>query len=504
MKKQTNLMIPLAVVAIIAIVVAGAVAFHWISQQPTPNESTVKVNWDFLQNAVPSSSDKPSAVEVTVYQSSSSQSYGSYANQWLNFDYYTGMGLVKEVRSADVAGGASLLSLKNTAGYIDATSVTFKDLTNPGTELLEQNYDYDLVSDQKLLEKYVDKTISVKTDNETITGTLLSSSGGTLVLQTASGIVSLTNYKQISYPSLPEGLITTPTLTWLLANTTAGRHDFEVTYLTSGIDWSANYVATSNADDTQMELRGWVSVTNDAGTTFENAQLKLVAGDIHLVSGEAVPSPRMYDTMAVGAAESKSFAQEQLFEYHLYTLERPTTLKNGQVKQINFFNAPGVPVEKQFVFEPDQSSKVQVKLNFENRKDKGLGLPLPKGKVRVYKPDSSGQLQFLGEDQIDHTAENESLKLFIGNAFDVVAERTQTNYVQHGSCASETSYTVQLRNHKTEPVSVVIVENTYGDTTITHENMPHKKESAYKYSWTVPVSAGGTTDVTYSIEQRWC
>ncbi|MEW5955050.1 MAG: DUF4139 domain-containing protein [Candidatus Micrarchaeota archaeon] len=501
-KKQFNWMWP--AVAIIIVIVAGAVALNWIAQKPVQTESTLKVNWDFLQNAVPASSDKPSAVEVTVYQSSGSYSSYGYAKQWLQFDYQSGMGLVKEVRSAELSGGAALLSIKNTAAYIDATSVTFKDLSSPSTQLLEQNYDYDLVSDQKLLQKYVDKMISVNTDNETITGILLSSSGGTLVLQTPSGIVSLSNYEQINYPSLPEGLITTPTLTWLLANTTAGRHDFEVTYLTSGIDWSANYVATANADDSQLDLRGWVSVTNDAGTTFENAQLKLVAGDIHLVTGEAVPSPRMYDAMAVGAAEARSFAEEQLFEYHLYTLERPTTLKNGQVKQINFFNAPTVPVEKQFVFEPDQSTKVQVKLNFENRKEKGLGLPLPKGKVRVYKPDSSGQLQFVGEDQIDHTAENESVKLFLGNAFDVVAERTETDQRQRGSCAVENTYRVELRNHKAEPVRVVVVENTWGETTILRESMPHTKESAHKYSWTVPVPAGGTAEVTYSIEQRWC
>ena len=499
MKKHVDWVL---IVAAIMIAVAGVLMLQWIAQKPVQTESTLKVNWDFLQNPVPASSDKPSAVEVTVYQSSS-PSY-AYSRQWLQFDYGGGIGLVKEIRSAELSGGAALLSIKNTAAYLDAASVTFKDLTSPQTQLLEQDYDYDLVSDQKLLEKYVDKTISVKTENETITGVLLSSSAGTLVLQTPSGIVSVSNYKQVNYPSLPQGLITTPTLTWLLANTTPGTHAFEVTYLTSGIDWNANYVATANADDSQIELRAWVSVKNDAGTTFENAKLKLVAGDIHLAGGEATPFPRAYNAMAAEAAEAKSFAEEQLFEYHLYALDRPTTLKNGQVKQISFFNAPTVPVEKQFVFEPDQSSKVQVKLSFENKKEKGLGLPLPKGKVRVYKPDSMGQLQFLGEDQIDHTAENESVKLFIGNAFDVVAERTQTDQRQHGSCATENSYRVELRNHKTEPVSVIVVENTWGETTITRESMPHAKESAHKYTWRVPVPAGGTAELTYSIEQRWC
>jgi hypothetical protein len=465
------------------------------------------------------SSDAPEGVEVTVYQlPSSSWSPGPIPLMYFDSGFSSGLALVKEKRAMNLPAGNSVLSLKNTAAHIDATSVGFKDLTDAGAQVLEQRYLYDLVSNEKLLEKYLDKEITVTKGNESITGTLLSHGNG-LILKTAQGIVSLTGYDKIRFPDLPEGLITTPTMEWLLKTAQGGSHDIQFSYLTSGINWRADYVATVGADEKSLDLKSWVSVRNDAGASFKDAKLKLIAGDINLVQEATGYDYNVY-AMAKGmmaeaaaAPAEPQFTSQQLFEYHLYSLERPTTIADGEVKQITLFDAKNIPAEKKYVvdqqtyyyYQQSDSTKpkVQVKMVFYNKKDAGLGMALPKGKIRVYEPDEEGQLQFLGEDAIDHTAEGEKITVFVGNAFDVTAEKTQTDYKRISSRVSQYSYSVKISNAKKEAVQVQVFDYAYGDWQIISESLSHVKESAHKMSWLVSVPAGGSTTLTYTIQQTW-
>ena len=434
------------------------------------------LGWEW--KAAPAESDEAIETELTVYATD-----------------YGGLALVKEKRAAQLVDGVNALSVRGVTSGIDPTSIYFNDLTGEAS-ILEQNYDYDLVSESKLLEKYVDETVTVETDSASYTGTLLSA-GKPLLLQTESGVHSISDYNNVVFPDTRE-LITEPTVNWLL-DAAAGEHEFEIGYLSSGLNWHAEYVAVANEAEDALDLQAWVSVENNAGKTFEDAKLKLVAGDIHLVE-QQVPYPAYdYFEEARAGATAKQFVEEAFSEYHLYSLERPTTIKNNEVKQITLFESEGVPVQKQLVFEPSTSSDVQVKLEFEN----GVA-PMPAGKVRVYKPDSDGQLQFMGEDSVDHTPVNEKVRLYVGNAFDVVAERTQTNYDQKGDCAQETTYTVSIRNHKDSAVTVKFVESSLWGEWKIYSGTPFEKEDAFKAAWSIPVAAGGEATLTYSVETRWC
>lgn len=482
----------LAALLLIALVALGAV---FALNQKAP-DTRIVINTNFAQ-APAVSSEEPQSVEITAYTVTNPRYY--YGNN----PYANGLGLVKEMRKATLPEGPALLSLKSTAAGIFPTSIYFKDLSDAGTTVLEQNYDYDLVSQDKLLGKYIDREIVVKTgDNETIRGVLLSAANG-LVLQTLKGITTLSGYKQIEYPALPEGLLTTPTITWQLLSQKAGAHDIQLSYLTTGINWNADYVAVANKEDDALDLRGWVSVKNDAGTTFRDAKLKLVAGDINLVQEGGLSGGAMKVLSDVSRSyEQPQFTEEGLFEYHLYTLQRPTTLKNGEMKQVTLFNSYGVPAEKEFVFDGSRNAKVQVKLNFKNEKGKGLGIPMPKGKVRLYKPDSEGQLQFLGEDAIDHTPADEMVRLYIGNAFDVIGERKEMNH-QGSYCSYVGTYQIVLRNHKKEDIVATAVERPWGtwsilSSTLDGKPFDYKKESAHEVVWKVPVKANGNATLEYT------
>ncbi|MEK6843642.1 MAG: DUF4139 domain-containing protein [Candidatus Micrarchaeota archaeon] len=464
------------------------------------------VPFNLNEEAKTASSDKPTDVELTIYQVEPSYYYYAAAN---GFDINNGLALIKEMRLANLPGGLTKFQMKGTAQYLDSTSLHLKDLTDGTTQVLEQNYQYDLVSNQKLMENYIGKEIEVVTSDgkggkEIVKGTLLSFSDG-IVLKTATGISSLKDFEKVNYPSLPEGLITSPTVEWLLSNSKAGEHKLQASYLATGLNWHADYVAIANSDDSNLDITGWVSIKNNGGATFENAKLKLIAGDINLVRAASQPK---YDERALGGANdygatTPQFAEESLFEYHLYSLQRPATLKNNEDKQITLFDSKGTPVQKQLVYEGD-GTKVKVKLLFDNSKKNNLGMPMPKGKVRVYKADSTGALQFVGEDQIDHTPEDEKVRLFLGNAFDVVAEKKQTSQKELGICASQSTYSVELRNHKKESVEVVVLQNAYGEAEITNENFKSTKESSSQFSWKIPVSASGSATLTYTLEQRYC
>jgi len=420
--------------------------------------------------------------------------------------YNNNLALVKERRELELNSGINRIDYTDVAALIDPTSVMFEDTKNKDTAVLEQNYEYDLVSGSKLLEKFLDKEITVtEKEGGTYTGTLLSYSNGVVLRLSDGKVVNISEVSKFEFPNSAD-LLTKPTLVWQVYSPAAGKRDVLTSYLTGGMSWKADYIIKASADDKKADIQGWVSVDNDAGTTYKDARLKLVAGEVHRVVTPSTAGSADETVTATEKAYSgakNSFAEESLFEYHLYTLERPATLKNNQIKQLSLLSADSVPVEKELVFDVSKSSDVQVTLRFNNSKEKGLGMPLPAGTLRVYKTDSQGQLQFLGEDKIDHTPKDEEINVVVGNAFDVTGTRTQTNYNKLSSNTWRESYETEIKNHKSEAQKVKVVEHFYGDWEITASSDLYKKKDAFIAEWEINVPANGSKKVSYTVERSY-
>lgn len=443
--------------------------------------------------------------------------------------YNQDLALVKDLRSLDLNAGLTEVRFVDVASRIDPTSVHFRSLTDPeGTTVLEQNYEYDIVGSAKLLQKYVDQEIYLVTeDGQEYTGTLLSASDN-VILQSADGQVTVVNMEKIKefvFPALPEGLITKPTLVWQLESAQGGSHDVEVTYLTGGVNWLANYNVVLADDDKSVDLDGWVTLDNRSGANYEDAKLKLIAGDIHRAptDGYAVAKTDMMYEAAPAAAPQVE--QREFFEYHLYEVQRPVTVKDQQTKQIEFVTGSGIPAEKFFVYDGSQmtfwgyyqpvddpgygtssNTKVMVMLEFQNSEEDGLGVPLPKGTLRVYQQDVDGSILLIGEDAIDHTPKDESVRLYVGDAFDIVGERVQTNFqVEYDDDWMEESYEISLRNHKAEDVEVRVVEHMFrwSEWKILEASHEYEKLDAQTVEFRVPVEADGEVTVTYTVRYEW-
>ncbi len=419
--------------------------------------------------------------------------------------YNQNFALVKDIRTLMLKQGVNLVKFMDVAAKIDSTSVLFEDLDFADTIVLEQNYEYDLVSKSKLLEKYLDKEITVTSiegnDSSTYTGKILSYSDG-LILQTSNGIVSL-NADKIVFPSLPENLWVKPTLIWKVFASEEGNRLTQTSYLTDGIKWHAEYIAKINDSDSRMDFFGWVSINNQSGTSYSDASLKLVAGDVHRVYDYTYRE--MYDYVYEDAVpKSGGFVEEALFEYHMYSLDRKTDVMNNQVKQISLLASENIPVKKIFYFDGRlQGTKVQVKLNFKNSEENALGVPLPKGKVRVYKEDSAGKLQFVGEDRIDHTPKDEESNLYLGDSFDVVGERTQTESVNVSKGKYRSSYEIELRNHKDSDVEVIVHEYLGSSWEIIQNSDLYEKKSSSEIEFKIVVPANSSKTVSYSVEHQY-
>lgn len=447
--------------------------------------------------------------------------------------YNQNFGLVRDVRSITLSPGINNVRFEDVAAQIDPTSVSFQSLSAPNTVVVrEQNYQYDLIDTNTVLSKSVGKDIRFKQYLENgsvaeLSGTLLNSptsivynpNGGStrqhqgLVIRTAEGIV-LNPSGQIQLAELPPGLVPKPSLLWKLEATKGGEHKTEVAYQTNGINWKCDYVAVVNQDDTQSDLTSWVTIDNKSGASYKNAALKLLAGDVHRVQ-PARPRGVMYAKgAAIGGAAPPQFKEQSFAEYHLYTLQGKTDVKNNETKQLSLFNAAAIPVRKLFVFEPggaqpyynpgnSTGDKIQVKFEILNSEKNHLGMPMPKGKVRVYKQDNDGALQFVGEDEIDHTPRDEKVRLFIGNAFDLVGERKQTSSrsVQaDGRNVQRYSYEISLRNHKNTEVTITDVEHAYGDWIVLNSSMSYIKKDSHTFEFAAKVPANGETKITYEIE----
>ncbi|MCX5800999.1 MAG: DUF4139 domain-containing protein [Candidatus Eisenbacteria bacterium] len=418
--------------------------------------------------------------------------------------YNENIALVKELRKMSFPRGESQVEFRDVAARIDPTSVHFVSKTNPkSVSILEQNYEYDLVSAAKILQKYVDNRITVFTKDEKVfEGTLLSFDAQNLVLgpeekQGPVTVVSRENVRDVSFPALPGGLITKPTLVWKILSESAGANEVEVSYLTDGLNWHAEYVAVSDLKDENLGVAGWVSVENNSGATYENAKLKLVAGNIHRVVTQL---PRtLYKTDELGSQMAAPVTERAFFEYHLYSVEKPTTVKDNEIKQISLFPETKTAVKKVFTYDganyPDQ---VRITLEFVNSEAAGLGIPLPKGKVRVYKEDVDKALEFVGEDAIEHTPKGEKVRVYVGNAFDVVGERATESVRQITRTLREETTRIKLRNHKEEAVDIIVVEHIWGQWSMIANSLPFVKKDANTIEFTAKVLAGQEVVLTYT------
>jgi hypothetical protein len=435
--------------------------------------------------------------------------------------YNSNFGLVRERRAVDLAKGRVELAFADVSAHIEPETVHIKSVDDPNAlTVLEQNYRYDLLTPEKLLEKYVGKRVKVVRYNEKLgtdeirSAEVLAVEGGPVLRIDGEVVTGFPG--RFVFPDVPENLVAKPTLVWLLASS-APRQRVEVSYLTKHLGWRADYVLVLDAKDQLGDLTGWVTLENKSGTSYPNAELKLVAGDVQKLADMDAPADEFEDRD--GSPEPPpppQFSQEALFEYHLYSLSRPTDLLDKEKKQVTLLEAHGVALKKKLVFrgidhwyrvqvrELPKNQKVGVFVEIENSKERGLGMPLPKGIVRVYKADSSGAQQFVGEDAIDHTPRDEKLEVKLGEAFDVVADRKQMEWRALGTCSSESSWTIALRNHKDEAVKVSVIEPANGDWQILSSSHPAKKQDAQTLVFEVDVPSRGETKVSYKIRVRWC
>ncbi len=425
--------------------------------------------------------------------------------------YQNDLALVKEHRHLQLPTGIGNVTFANVASCIDPTSVHFTTLTAPNIQLLEQNYEYDLVNDRKLLQKYLGQKISVTNNKgEVISGYLLSADENLILsAQANSGqiqIIKAAQIQAISFPELPQGLILRPTLVWLINNPNKAKTEMiELSYLTTGLAWQANYVATINQNDDQVNLTGWVTLDNKSGTSYKEARLKLIAGDVNRVSQAEPETLRNVLYKAEAAPDVANFSEKTFFEYHLYTLNRPTTLNENQLKQVELLNATKIPAEKLFIYDSAKNTKkIRTMLEFTNSAKNNLGMPLPKGIIRVQKADSDQSLQFIGEDQIDHTPKDEKVRVYLGDAFDLTANRIQTNTKVINENTREESYQIILKNHKDTSVSVTALETfpTWGAVQIIKADQKYTKNEAHQFEFVVKIPANGQTVINYTIRTK--
>jgi hypothetical protein len=440
-----------------------------------------------------------------------------------------GYAIVRHDRSYDLNRGKSFLRVTDVAALIDPTTVIFSSLDRPETRVLEQSFQFDLVSQAKLLQRYLGQRITVEQargDNVDLVEGVLLGAGDGLTLQLDDGsIQAIRSYGNIRFSQLPGGLITKPTLEWMLDSPVRGKQQTRIAYETSGMTWWADYnIIYDESKNCSMDLSAWVSIINQSGAAYEDARLKLIAGDVNRAEPQQARRDVVYK-MAM-AEESTGFVEKEFFEYHLYTLPRRTSLPDNSTKQLQLMPAArGIQCEKELVFAPSLDMRwhgyqqldqeygrygkgdVKVYLRFENEKSQNLGVPLPAGRIRVMQLDTADDsLEFIGEDVIDHTPRNEEVLIKMGNAFDVVGERKQTNFrVDTRTRNLWETFEIRLRNHKDEDVKVAVLENLYRSANWQIENASHEyqKENSNRISFDVQVPSEGEVVLTYTAHYSW-
>ncbi|HEY8101461.1 MAG TPA: DUF4139 domain-containing protein [Burkholderiaceae bacterium] len=435
--------------------------------------------------------------------------------------YNDGQALVRDTRTLPLHAGHNKIAFRDVAASIRPETTSVRALSGTGFTLLEQNYEFDLLTPTALLNKYVGKEITVIHTNQATGGesvekaTVLSTNEG-VVLRYADRIETGVSGR-IAFGSVPTTLRDRPTLSLLLDSQRGGNQDVELMYLANQMSWKADYIANVNASGDRMQLNGWVTLTNQSGTAFENARLQLVAGTLNRVHEQRDIAMKSGIRLLAGAPASQPMQEEKLGDYHLYTLDRPTTILQNQTKQVALLSAAEIPVKREYVLQSNnmywwwyqgshpeiqKGLKPSVYLRFEN-KGGDLGIPLPAGTMRVYMKDANGGAQLVGEDAIAHTAKNEKIGLRLGEAFDITADRVQTDYKSLSSHASQSSYKIEIRNADSKPVVVTVREPLQGDWNITNETQSHLKESSGSAVWQVKVPADGKAVLEYTAVVKW-
>lgn len=442
--------------------------------------------------------------------------------------YNAGFALVKDTRSIDLKSGFNSIEVADVAAKIDPSSILFKPLDKSSQiGILEQNYQYDLINPNNILSKLVGERVWFSKGES---GILMNPpANGGLVIKKDDGTM-LMNVWPNMVDKLPNGLKASPTLNWLLASDKTGEQDAEINYITEGMGWVADYVALVNKNDTALDLTGWVTLNNNSGATYKNANLTLMAGDVRRIqnSGFALgDSLALKGDLRMLDKDKKQFEEKSFFEYHMYTMTRPTTISQNETKQISLLNAADAPVKKEMIYDArgdwfrswwypgrtdgdpgscyDTSNyhKVNVILELKNSKENHMGMPLPKGRIRVYKLDDTGSQQFVGEDQIDHTPKDEKVRLYIGDAFDVVGDYKRTDYKRINSRTVQESFEVVIRNHKDKAVDVKVVDHVWADWSVTGKSHDYIKKDAGTIEFPVNIPANKNVKITYTIKTTW-
>jgi hypothetical protein len=430
--------------------------------------------------------------------------------------YNNNLGLIKDTRKVALPVGKGELRFMDVASSIMPETVQAKSVSNPDSfAILEQNYEYDLINRGKLLDKYVGRQVKIIESNyykdrkTEVEATLLSNNQGPIF--TINHEIYLGHAGEIVLPKLPENLVAKPTLTWLYENAASKPLDLEVSYLTQNINWKADYVVVVNADDTLADVSGWVSLENKSGALFKDARLKLVAGEVHRAPEPTQGMPPAAGAVMAKRAKADAFVEKAFFEYHIYDLQRKTTIKDNQTKQVSLLEAHAAGIKKELLVygirtyhtakftERKPKQPVNVYLVFRNSKENKLGMPLPAGTMRVYKQDQDGSRQFIGEDRIQHTPKDEEVRLKVGEAFDVVAERTQTDFKQISTIQYETEWEIKIRNHKDQTVTVGVVEPLPGHWEVVGKSHSYRKLDAHTIQFDVPVPKTEEVVVKYRI-----
>ena len=438
--------------------------------------------------------------------------------------YNSNIALVRDVRQLTLPNGLFGLKFEDIAATVNPATVHFRSLTEPEKlRVIEQNYEYDLLEPAKLLHKYVGKEVTLlrtywengAPKHEDVKAILLADNNGP-VWKIGNDIVTGLPTDGYRFPEVPPNLYERPTLLLSLENSGPRKQQIEASYLAQNLSWNADYILTVGRDDKAADLDGWVTLTNGSGTAFHNARLQLVAGDLNRLPTNGRAPAAMAALVGGVAKAAPQFQQESFSEYHLYTLGRRTSLEDKETKQISLLQGTGVPTEKIFVVNGQnryyrsaqnpgspQKDPVLVYYKFKNEQKAGLGAPMPAGNVRVYQKDSKGGVLFIGEDRVDHTPKDEMVTVHIGNAFDIVAERKQTDYKRIDTHTWEIEYEITLRNHKDSPVVVEVNEPIGGDWEMLSSTYKATKTAAFAAQFQVPVEKDGTSVLTYRIRAKW-
>jgi hypothetical protein len=438
--------------------------------------------------------------------------------------YNSNIALVRDVRQLGLPSGAFRLKFMDIAATVNPATVHFRSLNDPEKlGVIEQNYEYDLLEPAKLLHKYVGKEVTLvrsyqdsgTTKHEEIKATLLADNNGP-VWKIGNDIVTGMFADTYRFPEVPANLFERPTLLMSLENSGARRQQIEASYLASNLSWNADYVLTVGRDEKAADLDGWVTLINNSGTAFRNARLQLVAGDLNRLPANGRRDVMALEAMAKAVPAAPQFQQENFSEYHLYTLGRRTSVEDKETKQISLLQGSGVPVQKLFIVNGQNfyyhnaqnpgaplKDPVMVYYKFKNEEKAGLGMPLPAGNVRVYQKDSKGGVLFAGEDRIDHTPKDEDVTIHIGNAFDIIAERKQTDYKRIDNHVWEMEFEITLRNHKDSPITVQVNEPIGGDWEMLSSSYKFTKTAAFAAQFSVPVDKNGTSVLKYRVRARW-